>query len=133
MNLQVKVRISDRNFVADAKEIALGTYHSDTQCWNVNYTYVLSRLIQEAGRWCPSYVSDLFDTWKDIDKDIKDGTLGAGQWFFAFSYDGIEGYQQVKERCEHDPCMRAYAALWVLDIRTNTFDTLMEMRLVRVL
>ena len=37
-----------------------GSYNPLEGKWEINYSSILTRLIQEAGRWCEYYASDLF-------------------------------------------------------------------------
>ena len=45
---------------------------------NINYSEILSKLIDEAGIHCKAYASDLFISWQhflnDVSKQDKDGT-----------------------------------------------------------
>ena len=43
---------------------ATGSYNLLEGKWEINTSFILTRLIQEAGRWCESFASDLFVQWK---------------------------------------------------------------------
>ena len=85
--------------------------------WEINYSSILTRLIQEAGRWCESYASDLFVQWKyKIDQKLDNGTLYTNTFVFAFRDSGVdseEWYENHKN--EHN----YYRAVWYLDVLTD--------------
>lgn len=39
--------------------------------FNINTSSILTRLIQEAGRWCERFASDLFVSWRSIEQKLK--------------------------------------------------------------
>lgn len=82
--------------------------------WEINYSSILTRLIQEAGRWCEHYASDLFVQWKcNVDNKLADGTLESGRIIFAMRDSGIDcekWYEIHKEESNY------YRAVWFLDI-----------------
>ena len=94
-----------------------GSYNPLEGKWEINYSSILTRLIQEAGRWCESYASDLFVQWKyKIDQKLDNGTLYTNTFVFAFRDSGVdseEWYENHKN--EHN----YYRAVWFLDVETN--------------
>ena len=94
-----------------------GSYNPLEGKWEINYSSILTRLIQEAGRWCESYASDLFVQWKySIDQKLDNGTLYTDTFVFAFRDSGVdseEWYENHKN--EHN----YYRAIWFLDVETN--------------
>ena len=94
-----------------------GSYNPLEGKWEINYSSILTRLIQEAGRWCESYASDLFVQWKyRIDQKLDNGTLYTDTFVFAFRDSGVdseEWYENHKN--EHN----YYRAVWFLDVETN--------------
>ena len=123
--------MDDRNFelqwkdeqIADLRSIISGTitetgsYNPLEGKWEINYSSILTRLIQEAGRWCESYASDLFVQWKyKIDQKLDNGTLYTDTFVFAFRDSGVdseEWYENHKN--EHN----YYRAVWFLDVLTD--------------
>lgn len=60
----------------------IGYFNTLQGNWEINYSSILTKLIQEAGRWCEHYASDLFITWKhNIDKKLDDGYRKLCIWF----------------------------------------------------
>ena len=94
-----------------------GSYNPLEGKWEINYSSILTRLIQEAGRWCESYASDLFVQWKyRIDQKLDNGTLYTDTFVFAFRDSGVdseEWYENHKN--EHN----YYRAVWYLDVLTD--------------
>lgn len=89
-----------------------GTSHVE-----VNYSSILTRLIQEAGRWCRRYASDLFIYWRSIDRGLENGTLESSTHLFGFREDGVDHTEFVLSRYDrnHGIC-NEYRAIWRLDI-----------------
>lgn len=94
-----------------------GSYNPLEGKWEINYSSILTRLIQEAGRWCESYASDLFVQWKyKIDQKLDNGTLYTNTFVFAFRDSGVdseEWYENHKN--EHN----YYRSIWFLDVVTD--------------
>ena len=94
-----------------------GSYNPLEGKWEINYSSILTRLIQEAGRWCEHYASDLFVQWKyKIDQKLDNGTLYTNTFVFAFRDSGVdheEWYENHKK--EHN----YYRAVWFLDVLTD--------------
>ena len=94
-----------------------GSYNPLECKWESNYSSILTRLIQEAGRWCEHYASDLFVQWKyRIDQKLDNGTLYTNTFVFAFRDSGVdseEWYENHKN--EHN----YYRAVWFLDVLTD--------------
>lgn len=114
--------------IKDLKEALAGTKR-EIGCfnplkgkWEINYSSILTKLIQEAGRWCEYYASDLFITWHDIDKKLDDGTMGTEQFIFGFRDNGVD-HKEWYELHKNDVCR--YRAVWFLDVTIN--DGKMEM------
>lgn len=83
----------------------------------INCSSILTRLIQEAGRICESYASDLFIDWRSIVEALEDGAIGAGSYLFGFRDSGVDEaksvlywYNETSHGREH------YSAIWRLDI-----------------
>ena len=94
-----------------------GSYNPLESKWEINTSSILTRLIQEAGRWCESYASDLFVQWKyRIDQKLDNGTLYTDTFVFAFRDSGVD-YEEWYENHKNEH--NYYRAVWFLDIETN--------------
>lgn len=113
------------NCIAELKDalagtiIETGSYDKLEEKWEINYSSILTRLIQEAGRWCESYASDLFIIWKNkIDDTLENGTLETNNFVFAFRDGGVdhkEWYELHKDDANY------YRAVWFLDVETDGY------------
>lgn len=94
-----------------------GSYNMLERKWEINYSSILTRLIQEAGRWCEHHASDLFIQWKySIDDKLDNGTLETDTFVFAMYDSGVhhkEWYESHKNKHNY------YRAVWFLDVKTN--------------
>ena len=57
-------------------EVVSGRHYNS---WEINTSSILTKLIQEAGRWCESYASDLFIRWGVIQKGLENATVEPGK------------------------------------------------------
>ena len=110
-------QIADLRSIISGTITETGSYNPLEGKWEINYSSILTRLIQEAGRWCESYASDLFVQWKYvIDQKLDNGTLYTDTFVFAFRDSGVdfkEWYENHKN--EHN----YYRAVWYLDVLTD--------------
>lgn len=81
----------------------------------INYSTILTNLIQTAARISKFYASDLFYTWNVIDKHLHDKNFTGGRFLFGFREMGVDGYQQVLYRFNEDN-PKAIKELYMLDI-----------------
>lgn len=58
--------------------------------FDVNYSSILTALIQTAGRVCRRYASDLFIDWLGIDKALEHREYEGGKYLFGFREDGVD-------------------------------------------
>lgn len=84
---------------------------------SINYSSILTRLIQEAGRICEFYASDLFIEWRSIVEALEDGTIETGSYLFGFRDSGVDEaksvlywYNETSRGRDH------YSAIWKLDV-----------------
>lgn len=90
---------------------------------SINYSSILTRLIQEAGRICESYASNLFIDWRSIVEALEDGTIETGSYLFGFRDSGVDEaksvlywYNETSHGREH------YPAIWKLDINVEPVE-----------
>lgn len=61
--------------------------------WDINYSSILTRLIQSAGRFCKNYASDLFIDWINIEKRLTEENLytdGVYEYLFGMRKQGVD-------------------------------------------
>lgn len=109
--------------IKDLKEALAGTkreignFNPLISKWEINYSSILTKLIQEVGRWCERYASDLFIIWKySIDKKLDDGTMSTDQFVFGFRKDGVD-HKEWYELHKNDT--GRYRAVWFLDVTVD--------------
>lgn len=109
--------------IAELRSIIAGTitetgvYNPLEGKWEINYSSILTRLIQEAGRWCEHYASDLFILWKyNVEQKLDNGTLETGTLVFAFRDSGVDNEEWYEN---HKSEYNYYRAVWFLDVVTD--------------
>lgn len=66
---------------------------------DVNYSDILTKLIQDAGRICDSYASDLFIHWRYLIEDkMENNELTACTFQIGFRQSGVEMGEKGSER-----------------------------------
>lgn len=87
---------------------------------DINYSSTLTKLIQEAGRWCENWASDLFITWKyNVDIPCENGTLESKSLLFGFRQCGVDHADYIFSRYNDNPYTEEYRSIWRLDIAVN--------------
>lgn len=81
----------------------------------INYSTILTNLLQTAARISKFYASDLFIAWKTIDKYLYDKNFTGGRFLFGFREMGVDSYQQVLYRFNEDS-PKQIKELYMLDI-----------------
>lgn len=73
---------------------------SGEKCWNINYSDILTFLIQKAGTICKHYASDLFISWSSLEKELKEQGIayGGGKYLFGFRESGVDHDTYVLSR-----------------------------------
>lgn len=58
--------------------------------WEINYSNILTKLIQAAGSTCESYASDLFIDWPSVVTEINQNKAEEINFLFGFRDSGID-------------------------------------------
>ena len=91
-----------------------GAFVSEIQ--NCNFSSEWSRLINEAGRWCESYASDIlidFESIKAYLERLKNGEESEGREFwFGFRQMGVDHLAFIQSRTERGYASHVYRAVW---------------------
>ena len=76
----------------DFSRIAYGSkvIEAEGRDFNINYSSILTKLIQECGRLCESYASDLFISWNIIDEKLQEKTMETSTYLFGIRETGID-------------------------------------------
>ena len=106
----------------------IGSYSPLKGKWEINYSSILTKLIQEAGRWTERYASDLFIGWTEIDGILSNPITESTSRIFAFRESGVDGDTFYENRKSN---LYYYRAVWKLEI--NLVDVgKIEMVLMKV-
>lgn len=114
--------MTEMNFIAlrtDERKIEASGDLKWTDC--INTSSILTRLIQEAGRHCRRFASDLFILWNALERKIEQKTLESGRLLFGFREDGVDCTGHVLHQFRKGETGRIlakylYRSIWVLDI-----------------
>ena len=102
--------------------------------YEINYSSILTRLIQDAGRFCEFYASDLFIDWSSVEEFVNTWEAGdvVKNYLFGFRKSGVDGNSYVFSRYNNEGSHadRNYRSMWRLDIEIKGED--IEMTLGRV-
>ncbi len=87
----------------------------------VNYSRILTILIQEAGRVCADYASDLFISWESLldeaEKKMKEKADFTLTTFFGFREQGVDGPFYINEKLSDEKVYGdPYASIYRLDM-----------------
>ena len=66
--------------------------------FEINYSSILTKLIQTAGRICKYYASDLFIDWNAIERELTNAEYEGGKFLFGFRESGVDGNAFVLSR-----------------------------------
>lgn len=99
--------------------------------WTINYSDILTQLIQSCGRYCQRYASDLFIDWKYIEKELEKGEPINDTYIFAIRTDGVD-HKSFYEARKDSQCYRDtfYHEVWELKISTEGRWMEMELNLI---
>lgn len=101
--------------------------------WNVNYSSILTKLIQEAGRWCEYYASDLFIDWKNnVELLMEDADCRGAKLIFGFRQSGVDHLSYVLSHFNNNGSPDYYRAVWVLEIEVDNGEMTMNLGKVNI-
>lgn len=105
------------------KDFSRMTYRTDIieaygRDFDINYSSILTRLIQECGRLCESYASDLFITWDGIVQKLKEKTMETSTHLFGIREMGVDHNEFVLSRYNNTGCYakHEYRKIYRLDV-----------------
>ena len=87
--------------------------------YEINYSSVLTRLIQETGRWCEYYASDLFIWWDAVNRYLENrpGTNEEKTFVFGMYKSGVDNAESAVCKLKNTSLDNAYRAVWCLDVQ----------------
>ena len=76
--------------------------------FDINYSSILTKLIQECGRLCESYASDLFITWSGIERKLKEKTMETSVYLFGIREMGVDHNEFIISRYNNNSYRAKY-------------------------
>ena len=100
--------------------------------FNINYSSILTKLIQECGRLCESYASDLFVYWNTINEKLQEKTMETPTHLFGIREMGVDHNSFILSRYNNSGCYakHEYRKIYRLDIIVE--DDLIMMKLYEI-
>ena len=91
-----------------------------------------AKLIQECGRLCDSYASDLFIEWDSIVQKLKDKTMETSTYLFGIREMGVDHNEFILSRYENNGhfAMHEYRKIYRLNVIVD--DDLIRMELYEI-
>ena len=100
--------------------------------FGINYSSILTKLIQECGRLCESYASDLFISWDNIVKKLEEKTMETSAYLFGIREMGVDHNEFILSRYENNGrfARHEYRKIYRLDVFVD--DDLIRMKLYEI-
>ena len=103
--------------------------------WDINYSSILTRLIQSAGRFCKNYASDLFIDWNNIENRLTEENLytdGVYEYLFGMRKQGVDHASYILSNANNGKYLSDYySELFKLTIKVVNNTITMELVEVR--
>ena len=75
-----------------------GSWSDSWEKWNVNLSSIWTYLIHRVGRYTEFYASDLFYTWNEVQKALKDFELDSKTFLIGIRYSGVDGNDSIASK-----------------------------------
>lgn len=75
-----------------------GSWSDSWEKWNVNLSSVWTYLIHRVGRYTEFYASDLFYTWNEVQKALKDFELDSKTFLIGIRYSGVDENDSIASK-----------------------------------
>lgn len=66
--------------------------------WEVNLSSVWTYLIHRVGRYTEFYASDVFYTWNEVQKALKESEIGCKTFLIGIRYSGVDGNNSIASK-----------------------------------
>lgn len=107
-----------------------GYWSNFSERWDINYSSILTELIQQAGRWCECFASDLFISWQTVEKRLVSREIENESFLFGFRQYGVDHDRFIFSRFNQDEFTQEYRTIYRLDI--ELMEDEVKMSLYRV-
>ena len=99
--------------------------------WDINYSSILTRLIQSAGRFCKNYASDLFIDWISIEKRLTEENLytdGVYEYLFGMRKQGVDHMSYILSNANNGKYLSDYySEMFKLTVKVVNKNITMEL------
>ena len=113
----MKERIEELEDVLNGTIREHGSFNYAEHKFDINTSAILTKLIQEAGRWCCSYASDLFIEWKyNVDQPLANGTMTDTKLMFCFREFGVDDENAYMHNQSN---YYYYRSVWTLTVKVD--------------
>lgn len=97
----------------------------------INYTSIITKLIQEAGKHCNSYASDLVINLNSLEEKMRDFSLETDSILFGFRDLGIDSNDAIISRLDNS-INYTYNSIWRLDIEVSEYDETLRTKYIKM-
>lgn len=108
-----------------------GYWYANGKQWDINYSSILTRLIQSAGRFCKNYASDLFIDWNNIKDRLTRENLytdGVYEYLFGMRQQGVDHMSYILSNANNGKYLNDYySELFKLTIKVVNDRISMEL------
>ena len=90
--------------------------------YNINYSDILTFLIQKAGTICKHYASDLFITWESVMRELDHSEIERNKFLFGFREMGVDHNTWVLNRYNNygsDDVEREIKEMYLVTLETE--------------
>ena len=98
---------------------AVGWWLNHKERFDINCSTILTKLIQEAGRWCERYASDLFIDWINLMEKLMDENFKGGIYLYGFRRDGVDHASYILSRLNDGESKEYYRSIWRLEVEVE--------------
>ena len=102
--------------------------------WDINYSSILTRLIQSAGRFCLNYASDLWIDWNNIQNRLTGEILytdGVYEYLFAMRKQGVDHASYILSNANNGKYLSDYYSE-IFKLTVKVVNNIITMELVEV-
>lgn len=98
--------------------------------FDINYSSILTILIQAAGRICRCYASDLFISWSSLEKELNNPEYEGGKYLFGMREMGVDHNTYVLSRLNNygkEQMEKDIKELYLLEVKvekSNVYATI---------
>ncbi len=100
--------------------------------FDINYSSILTKLIQECGRLCESYASDLFITWDSIKRKLEEKTMATSVYLFGIREMGVDTNDFILCRYNNYGCHAKYEYRKIYRLNVVVEDDVITMELYEI-